>query len=192
MSGAATIERAAAGELPPWARVGPERLAHIRRVAGLMAAWAGRLRLSQAERTRWLAAAWLHDALRDAEPSELRAMMAGEPALPDSMLHGPAAALQLAADGVTDRELLDAVKQHTLGHESFRALGRALYLADFLEPGRPQRPVWRAALRARMPEAMDRVVVEVAAARIAHTLRRRHVLSPETAGFWNALVREGP
>ena len=87
-----------------------------------------------------------------------------------------------------DGELLTAVAYHTIGHASLTRLGRALYSADFLEPGRTFEPEWRAELRARMPEELDDVTREIVAARIAHVVRRGLDLLPETVGFWNALV----
>lgn len=189
MSAAATIERAAAGELPAWACVTTRRRAHIARVASLMERWGRELELPPAELRRWLAAAWLHDALRDADPAELRQQLTGTLAdLPASVLHGPAAARRLGDEGIDDGELLDAVAYHTLGYEGFHRLGRALYAADFLEPGRTFAPVLCAELRARMPGSMAAVVKEIVAARLAHLVRRGHAIRPETVGFWNALA----
>lgn len=189
MSAVASIDAAADGELPAWAVVSAPRRDHIRRVATLMDEWAARLGLDAEERRRWRAAAWLHDALRDAAPDDLRP---GVPEwareLPGPILHGPAVAARLEAEGAADRELLDAVAYHTLGHPALGRLGRALYLADFLEPGRPFEPAWRASLRARMPDALDDVLREVVAATIAHLLRSGRTMRPETMAFWNAIV----
>ena len=141
---------AARGELPEWARASEKRRAHIGRVAALMGEWAAALGLPEEERTRWLAAGWLHDALREAPPEELRPLVPEEfRGLPGKLLHGPAAAERLA--GEADPELLDAIRYHTLGSARFGRLGRALYLADFLEPGRRFEPEWTASMRARMP-----------------------------------------
>ena len=52
--------------LPAWAVVTPERRAHVERVAALLATWATAMHAPEGERARWLKAAWLHDALRDA------------------------------------------------------------------------------------------------------------------------------
>jgi len=98
------------------------------------------------------------------------------------------AAARLAADGVDDQEVLDAVAYHTIGHPSLGRLGRAVYLADFLEPGRTFEPEWRASLRARMPDAFDDVLREVVAARIAHLLQTGRRVRPETVAFWNAIA----
>ncbi|HEX7119037.1 MAG TPA: HD domain-containing protein [Longimicrobiales bacterium] len=191
MSAAVSIEAAAAGELPAWAVASTERREHIRRVVALLDAWACRTGLDERERRRWRAAGWLHDALRDAAPEALREFVpAWARDLPGPLLHGPAAAARLEADGVRDRALLDAVAYHTLGHPKLDRLGRALYLADFLEPGRAFEPAWRAALRARMPEAFDAVLREVVAARIAHLLRAGHPIRPESLAFWNDVAGE--
>lgn len=184
----AEIVRAAArGELPPWAEVSPRRREHVARVAALLEGWAGRAGLPREERDRWIAAAWLHDALRDADPERLRGEVPERfRGLPGPLLHGPAAAERLK--DYPDAELLEAVRYHTLGHPGFGHLGKALYLADFLEPGRDFAVEWRAGLAERMPEEMDGVLVEVLASRLRHLVERRNPVRPETVEFWNAAV----
>lgn len=170
---------AARGELPEWARASEKRRAHVARVAALMGEWAEALGLPEEERTRWLAAGWLHDVLREAPPEELRPVVPEAfRGLPGKLLHGPAAAERLAAEA--DPELLDAIRYHTLGSPRFGRLGRALYLADFLEPGRRYEPEWTASLRARMPAEMDAVMREVVRARVRHVTESGSTLHPET------------
>lgn len=54
-----------------------------------------------------------------------------------SLLHGRAAAVKLHEDfGVNDEELLEAVACHTFGSKKFGALGKIVYAADKIEPGR--------------------------------------------------------
>ena len=181
------VRAAAQGELPVWSRVTPKREAHIRRVSTLLAEWAQGLDLAEADQLRWAAAGTLHDALRDAEEGELREILAGRfPDLHPALLHGPAAAVLL--DGQADEAILKAVRYHTLGHPDLDRLGRALYLADFLEPGRSFAPDWRGSLRARMPHELDHVLVEVLGARLEHTISARKAIRPETAAFWSAVV----
>ncbi len=178
------------GKLPEWAVVSAERRDHIGRVAALMEEWAAGLELSSQERERWGAAAWLHDALRDADGEGLRGEV--EPAyrdLPAPLLHGPAAAARLPA---ADAELAEAVRYHTLGHPALGRLGRALYLADFLEPGRDFEEEWRAGLRARMPGDLEGVLREVVRARIRHLLTADRPIRAETVDFWNSLVSDCP
>jgi HD superfamily phosphohydrolase YqeK len=161
--------------LPSWAVVTPARRGHIERVASLLTQWAAALRAPDAERARWLKAAWLHDALRDAP-------------LPDELAHGPVAAERALREGETDRGVLDAVRYHTIGYAGWDDVGRMLYLADFLEPGRDFDREARAALAARVPAERRDVLREVAARRITWIVRSGWALPRETVDFWNALV----
>lgn len=179
----AVVRAAARGELPEWARASEKRRAHIGRVAALLGEWAQALALPEDEQTRWLAAGWLHDVLREADPDELRPLVPEEfRALPGKLLHGPAAAERLA--GEADPELLDAIRYHTLGSARFGTLGRALYLADFLEPGRRYEPEWTAALRGRMPHDLTGVLREVVEARVRHVTESGSILHPETRALY--------
>lgn len=187
----ALVEEAAEGRLPPWAVAGPERRAHMARVAALLDEWAERLGIDGADRLRWRAVGWLHDALRDERAEALRPWVPERfGVLPGPLLHGPAAAERLRAEGVADEELLEAVALHTLGSAGFGALGHALYAADFLEPGRDFLTEWRARLRRRMPGELDDVLREIVAQRISHLLERSKPVRPETIGLWNTLASE--
>jgi 2-amino-4-hydroxy-6-hydroxymethyldihydropteridine diphosphokinase len=162
---------------------------HMARVAELLDSWAEAQGLAAQERERWRAAGYLHDSLRDATPESLRAQLRGETSdWPDSVLHGPVAAQRLRDAGVADELLLTAIAYHTVGDASFGPLGRALYAADFLEPGRTFLAEERAALRARTPGALDEVALEVARLRITQLVSRRAPLHPRTVALWNALV----
>ena len=123
-------------QLPSWAKVSEKRLAHITRVTALLDRWAEELNLSPDEAKEWHDAGAWHDSMRDAGEAELREW-AGEPAWPVTVLHGPAAARRLAADGEKRQDVLEAIRWHTLGNPAWARTGRALYMADFLEPGRP-------------------------------------------------------
>src|SRR5881409_3643241 len=161
--------------LPPWAVVTPERRAHIERVVAQLAAWAAALRVPDTERARWLRAARLHDALRDAPAA-------------DELQHGPMAAERAARDGERDPGVLDAVRYHSLGHARWDDVGKMLYLADYLEPGRPFDQELRRSLAARVPAERDAILKQVAARRIARVIDGRWPLLRETVDFWNALV----
>jgi len=187
------VAEAAEGRLPDWAVAGEKRTAHMSRVASLLDMWADERGLDDGARTTWRALGYLHDALRDEAPEILRERVSpAERLLPGPLLHGPAAAEQLRIDGVDDGELLTAVAWHTLGDPRFAAMGRALYAADFLEPGRSYLPEWREEQRARMPHDLDTVTREVARARIRRGLERDGRIHPRTIDFWNGLVGDAP
>src|SRR2546427_10421049 len=56
----------AAAQLPAWAQVGKRRRAHIGRGVALLEGGGEEMAVSQRGRGRWLRAAWVDDALRDA------------------------------------------------------------------------------------------------------------------------------
>jgi HD superfamily phosphohydrolase YqeK len=182
------IADAAAGRLPDWARLGRRRLAHVERVAALLDDWAAALELPAGERTRWRAAGYLHDALRDEAPDALRRLVPDAfRQLDGRLLHGPAAAERLRLDGIDDEPLRRAIAWHTLGHPDLDDIGRALFIADYIEPGRRYEPVLLAVLRARMPAARDAVLRDVLHSRMQRLLLEGRAISTQTVAFWNGL-----
>src|SRR2546423_1291548 len=78
-----------------------------------------------------------------------------------------------APDGEPDRGVLDAIRYHTIGFAGWDAVGKMLYLADFLEPAR--KPTAATAdhpqLAQRVPKERAAVLREVARRRIEWMLR---------------------
>ncbi|CAN5736321.1 bis(5'-nucleosyl)-tetraphosphatase (symmetrical) YqeK [soil metagenome] len=189
MSNDDVLAAAAAGRLPDWSALTSRRRGHCERVARLLSDWAAGLGLPAADVMRWQAAARLHDAVKDAPAADLRRIV-DEPlrTLPDALLHGHAAAARLRADGVTDRALLDAIAWHTTGHADLEPIGHALYVADFIEPGRHYLPDTLATWRARMPAALPDAVRAVVRMRMQFLLGHGRPIRAETVAFWNALT----
>ena len=173
-------------ELPSWAQVGASRLQHIERVVALLEEWAAKMKLPPDEASRWRTAGILHDALRDADEAMLRAL-SGEGKRPAEILHGPAAAVRAEQDGERRGDVLDAVRFHTVGSPSWDRTGKALYLADFLEPGRKFLKDERRALAVRVPRDLDAAFRACVQLRIEWTLEKRGELFPETVALWNAV-----
>lgn len=174
--------------LPSWAQVSDKRRAHIGRVTALIDEWAAHLKLKQAEALAWHDAGLLHDALRDAPEATLRELGGDLPGFTLEMLHGPASAEYLRRHGETRTELLDAIRYHTVGSCSWARLGRALYMADYLEPGRKFSHADRAYLASQVPHDFDSTFRQVVRARLEWSLREGMQLYPETVRLWN-LVR---
>ena len=173
--------------LPKWACVSEKRRAHIARVTALLDEWAARLHLDDAEAMLWHDAGVLHDALREAPDEELRALAGDVPGFTVEMLHGPAAANRLAQNGETRKDLLDAIRYHTVGCATWPRVGRALYMADYLEPGRKFSRADRAYLAARVPDDFDAAFRQVVRARIEWTLREGMRIDPESVELWNSV-----
>ena len=174
-------------ELPAWAQVSEKRVAHIVRVTALLDEWALALELTAQEAKAWHDAGLYHDALRDAPEHELRAVAGDLPGYTTDMLHGPAAAARMAAEGERRTELLDAVRYHTVGSAAWGRLGRALYMADYLEPGRKFSRTDRAYLASQVPHAFDATFRQVLRARLEWSLREGMRLFPEAVALWNTV-----
>lgn len=170
--------------LPEWAEVGEKRRAHIARVTALLDRWAMELQLGADEAQAWHDAGRWHDALRDASAESLRAL-ADDAERPVETLHGPAAAVRLAREGETRRDVLDAIRWHTVGYAGWSRVGRALYMADFLEPGRQFARADRAFLADHLVHDFDGVFRQVVRMRIEWTVREGKALFPETVALWN-------
>lgn len=173
-------------EIPSWAQLSDKRRGHVERVTRLLMTWADALRLPEAERRAWYDAGRWHDALKDASDDELRALV-GHTRFEPQMLHGPAAAALLERQGERRADVLDAIRYHTVGSLAWGRTGRALYMADFLEPGRKFSQRDRAFLAAQVPHDFDGVFRQVVRARLEWSLREGHSLFPQTVELWNAV-----
>ena len=160
------------------------------RVAALLQEWGEIRGDGPRDVERWTAVGYLHDVLRDADSDELRAALSAPlDHLPDEVIHGPAAADRLRRGGVTDEPLLAAIAFHTLGSPDFDDIGKALYVADFLEPGRKVQPKWRGRLRDEMPGGLDSVTQAVVGKRVQFLIKKGRPVPPETFGLWNVLSK---
>lgn len=173
-------------ELPSWAIVTPDRRAHVERVAALLREWATALGLDRIERDRWMRAAYLHDSLRDAPEEEMRRwapLVEG----PVELRHGPAAAARAELEGEGDADVLSAVRWHSVGWAAWGPSGRALYCADFLEPGRPFDRTERSVLARNFCDAPGHVLREVVTKRLAYAEKQGWTLPPESIEFRQAV-----
>jgi 2-amino-4-hydroxy-6-hydroxymethyldihydropteridine diphosphokinase len=173
-------------DLPAWSIASTKRRAHIARVTALIDSWASAMRLDDAERKAWHDAARWHDALRDAPESALREIVP-DLDVPAGALHGPAAAVRLAEDGESRGEVLDAIRWHTIGDPSWGRTGKALYMADFLEPGRRFERGRRALLASSVPSDFDDAFRQVVRARLAPRIAKGEPMHAYAAALWEAV-----
>ena len=166
-------------ELPPWAQVSKGRGKHIARVTTLLAEWADAMGLDPDEKQCWIDAGRYHDALRDAPVEELRAL-AGSAVAEAELLHGPAVASKLERDGEARRDLLDAIRYHSIGWKDWDRVGKALYMADYLEPGRTFEPERRERLRQMVATDFEGTFREVVRGRMAFAREQGFTEYPES------------
>jgi HD superfamily phosphohydrolase YqeK len=172
--------------LPEWAQASEKRRKHIRRVMALLAQWVEQLGLPHDEASRWMSAGLLHDALRDAPEPMLRALT-GEGTRAPELLHGPAAAVRAEQEGERRQDVLNAIRYHTVGWAAWERTGKALYLADFLEPGREVLVSEREFLASQVPKDFEAAFRQCVRLRIEWALSQGGELFPETVELWNAV-----
>lgn len=181
----ATEPRASVFELPSWACVTEKRRGHILRVTGLLSDWAEQMGVTAAERQEWIDAGLWHDAIKDLPEGELRALAGADSNLEGPLLHGPAAAATLRSLGETRQDVLEAIRLHSIGAAHWGRTGRALYMADFLEPGRGFAKRDRAFLAVQVPHDFTGAFRQVVRSRLEWSLREGHSLHLETIQLWN-------
>jgi HD superfamily phosphohydrolase YqeK len=172
--------------LPIWAQAGEKRIAHIQRVTSLLRSWGAAMRVPPDEANAWIDVGTWHDCLRDAPESELREIT-GDRTSPLGLLHGPAVAIKLEADGEKRRSVLDAIRYHTVGWAKWDRTGRALYMADYLEPGRKFLAEDRGFLASQVPHNFEGVFRQVVRFRLEWSVREGNHIFPETIALWNSL-----
>ena len=100
-----------------------------------------------------------------------------------SLLHGPVAAEEARRKlGVTDEEILDAIRFHTVGRPHWGAVGLALYFADFTEPLRTY-PVAAEARKMLKAEGYRAALRFVSKLRVEH-IRTKYDTDPATEAFY--------
>ncbi len=103
--------------------------------------------------------------------------------------HGPAAAARAELEGERDADVLSAVRWHSVGWGGWGRIGRALYCADFLEPGRPFDRAERNALAIAFPDDPDAVLRDIVTRRLGHATAQGWTLPPESIAFRAAICR---
>ncbi len=108
--------------------------------------------MCKSSRERWLLAMALKDGLPIQEVEEQK----------PSLLHGRAAAVLLQSDfAVEDDSILDAVRHHTFGAADMDSLGKIVFVADKIEPGRTGLdPDWLRRVHEQSLDGMTRMVLE--------------------------------
>ncbi len=119
----------------------PKRLIHSLNTAELCKNLAARFGL-EPQKGHWIGL--LHDAARELPPEELLQRTQSLGIRPDPqeqenpiLLHGIISAeIARSRFGIEERELLEAIRHHTLGKPGLHPYGKVLYVADYIEPSR--------------------------------------------------------
>lgn len=103
-----------------------------------------------------------------------------------SLLHGRAAAVKLYEDfNVTDKDLIDAVANHTFGKVGLGDLGKILYVADKIEPGRKH--VTPEYIKVKFNLSLDKMVKEVLKENTDYLILKGRAVAEESLAFYRSL-----
>lgn len=107
-----------------------------------------------------------------------------------SLLH-PLIGVKLAIEefGVTELEVLEAIRNHTTGSPSMGIISQILYVADFAEPTRTHKEADVA--RELAYTDLKRAVHYVARVEIAYLLEKRVLIHPNTLHTYNSTLESG-
>jgi predicted HD superfamily hydrolase involved in NAD metabolism len=103
------------------------------------------------------------------------------------LLHAELAAILAHKDlGISDGEVLDAIRKHTFGAVKMSDLDKIIYVADMIEPGRPYASL--NALREMAFSDLDTVYRQAYFATVEYLVKTRRLLHPQTLEVWNELI----
>lgn len=173
-------------------KLSPRRLAHSIAVAETSAKLASQVGISI---KKVQIAALLHDYAKGFEEKKLRKIIKKSGWEIDSfelkliqLLHAPVSAF-LAKDefGIEDKEILEAIRFHTIGHPDMGLLALILYISDYIEPNRNYPGVEEA--RRRAVEGITPAIIFITGQSIKYNIDRGRLIHPNTLLLRNAYLR---
>lgn len=181
----AEVEKFVSGTLSP------ERLNHVRGVVQTAKALAIRY---GADPDKAMLAAWLHDVAREVPDDDLLKLADEfgiiftdiEVRVPH-LWHAPVGTRFARRQfGVTDLDVLAAIRYHTTGRAGMSLLEQIVFLADVIEPGRSFPDAEQ--LREWSETDMERAVLAALEHIIVRSVERGTLLHPDTVSARNELV----
>ncbi|MEI0602679.1 bis(5'-nucleosyl)-tetraphosphatase (symmetrical) YqeK [Brachyspira alvinipulli] len=87
---------------------------------------------------------------------------------------------------ITDKEILNAIESHTVGHGNMTMLEKIIYAADYLEPTRKLETADK--IREKIFTDFDNAFLEVVMESISFVISKKQYLSDKTIELYNSLV----
>jgi predicted HD superfamily hydrolase involved in NAD metabolism len=139
-------------------------------------------------------AAIFHDYAKFRPKEEMRQIIV-EQNMPAELLqynselwHAPVGAYLAEIEaGVTDQEVLDAIRYHTSGRIGMTLLDKIIYLADYIEPGRHFPGVEEVREMAR--EDLDKALIQSMKNTIQFLMKKNQPVFPDTFNAYNSIVQ---
>jgi predicted HD superfamily hydrolase involved in NAD metabolism len=127
-------------------------------------------------------------------PKEEMKQIIQEQNMPEDLLHhsselwhAPVGAYLVEKNvGITDRDILNAIKYHTTGRVNMTLLEKVIFLADYIEPGRHFPGVEEVRETAKVD--LEEAVYQSLRNTISFLLRRKQLVYPQTVHTYNDIV----
>ena len=105
-----------------------------------------------------------------------------------NLLHGRAAAVVLQKKfGINDESVLKAAAFHTFGYEGIDALGKIIYIADKIEPSRPDTENFRNMVKS---SSLNELMLAVLDWNLAYIKKKGASIHPETKKMYEQIQKE--
>ena len=105
----------------------------------------------------------------------------------ESLLHGPASAYFAEKKfGITDNQVLEAIRYHTVGHPDLDLIGKIIFLADKIEPGRDypgREDIYNLAL-----DNIDQAILKLADHNLEYLMNRYIEIHPNLILLRNSIL----
>lgn len=106
------------------------------------------------------------------------------------LLHGPVAAHICSTKfGISDQDVLNAIKYHTTGRKSMSLLEKVVYLSDVIEPGRDFPGI--SDIREIALKDIDRALILSCNSTLIYITKKNYLIHPLTIEFRNSLLLKG-
>ncbi|WP_404346976.1 bis(5'-nucleosyl)-tetraphosphatase (symmetrical) YqeK [Sutcliffiella horikoshii] len=105
----------------------------------------------------------------------------------DELWHAPVGAYLVEKEaGISDAEILEAIRCHTSGKINMSTLDKVLYVADYIEPGRDFPGVEQ--VRDSAKSSLDIAVIQAMKNTITYLLKRNQPVYPDTFHAYNDMT----
>ncbi|RTR35349.1 HD domain-containing protein [Robertmurraya yapensis] len=138
-------------------------------------------------------AAIFHDYAKFRPKEEMKQIIVEEKMPPElleynsELWHAPVGAFLVEKEvGITDAEVLDAIKFHTSGRPGMTLLEKVIYLADYIEPGRHFPGVEE--VRELAKEDLDTALIKSVQNTILFLMKKNQAVFPDTFHTYNDLI----
>jgi predicted HD superfamily hydrolase involved in NAD metabolism len=114
-------------------------------------------------------------------------MAAGLLRFNSELWHAPVGAFLVEKEaGITDKDILNAIKYHTSGRVNMTLLEKIVFLADYIEPGRAFPGVNE--VRETAQTSLDRAVIQALRNTINFLMMKNQAVYPDTFHTYNDLI----